>query len=209
MRTGILQQTDEFLADPAFAYDRPQFLHRILHVTMVSELPCVHKHSAPTREHCSNTLLVRLHPFTCSNTSLPTPVPAAFRPHLDERNRMCPLLAYMTEHHPHAAACYVNTACCMQQFRTNYNVCGKRHPRNETGRPLQQSVVRLLEYPLRILSSTAVDPLCAGMCRCLQTLWCLATTSSTSSLKSFGCGEVKRIRMFGSTCATLQRCERT
>ena len=45
-------------------------------------------------------------------------------------------------------------------------------------------------YPLRMRSSTELDPLCAGMCSCLVTLGLVAMTRRTSSGKSLGCGDV-------------------
>ena len=51
-------------------------------------------------------------------------------------------------------------------------------------------------------TSVAVEPLCAGMCKHLHTFGRSRMTLRTSSGKSFGCGEVNRMRISGSTCAT-------
>ena len=57
-------------------------------------------------------------------------------------------------------------------------------------------------YPRAIRSSVVVLPLCAGMCRHLHTFGRFLITSNTSSGKSFGCGDVNRTRISGSTLAT-------
>mmetsp|Transcript_34834 Transcript_34834/g.56003 ORF Transcript_34834/g.56003 Transcript_34834/m.56003 type:complete len:223 (-) Transcript_34834:459-1127(-) len=57
-------------------------------------------------------------------------------------------------------------------------------------------------YPRAMRSRVVVDPDCAGMCRHAHTLGRLRITSSTASGKSFGCGDVNRTRISGSTAAT-------
>ncbi len=42
--------------------------------------------------------------------------------------------------------------------------------------------------------STASEPDCSGMCSCGMTFWVCAIASITSTVKSLGCGEVKRTR---------------
>ena len=57
-------------------------------------------------------------------------------------------------------------------------------------------------YPRRMRSKVEVDPLCAGMCNCLQTFGVRAMTRNKSSGKSFGCGDVNRTRTSRSKPAT-------
>ena len=68
-----------------------------------------------------------------------------------------------------------------------------------------RSTYASLVYPRRMRSNTVVLPLCAGMCSCLHTFGLDAMTFKTSSGKSFGCGDVKRTRISGSTPATSSR----
>ncbi len=58
-----------------------------------------------------------------------------------------------------------------------------------------------LEYPLRILLNTLVDPDWIGIWMDLQMFGVRAMVSSTSNGKSFGCGEVNRTLSSGSTDA--------
>ena len=53
-------------------------------------------------------------------------------------------------------------------------------------------------YPRRMAYRTGSEPDCAGRCSCLATLGVSATTASKASGKSFGCGDVKRMRASGA-----------
>lgn len=60
-------------------------------------------------------------------------------------------------------------------------------------------------YPRRMRAKTLLLPLCAGKCSCLHMLGYAAIVCRTSSVKSFGCGEVNRMRTSGTASATLYR----
>ena len=53
---------------------------------------------------------------------------------------------------------------------------------------------RWLRYERRMARSTESDPDCRGMCSCGMTFGVSAIAAITSSVKSFGCGEVNRTR---------------